>query len=572
MRAKLSLSFLIAAMAAISCEDDDCVDPNVCQQPGGGGQGGHSDQGGSGGQGGESGSATLDLLFVVDNSMSMPEKQKHLAASVTRLLDQVTNPPCVDAAGIVVNQPASPAEACPAGTARRHAPVRSLHAGVISSSLGALTTNQCDGAPTPNVGANDKAHLLDRGPAGTVETYQGQGFLAFDPDGAMSPAGEPSLATFSQRLSDLIVGAGGTGCGYEMPLEATYRFLVDPDPYDSLEQSGGYLTEVGTDDVLLAQRAAFLRPASALAIVLLTDENDCSLDPSGQGFLLFLSTPFYRSTSVCQTNPSDPCCTSCALPIPQGCSPDPTCGAQGGAGAEKYTLAEDHPSLRCWEQKRRYGVDFLLPPARYVNALSQPAIDPTRPDLVGTSTANPLLSGGRAPSAISLMVLAGAPWQDVASDPLDPASALLTSAELEQAQQWPWLLGSDPFVDESIVPRSGSSPATGHDVSLDNPINGGDRIIGANDDLQYACIFPLGTPVTGEASECSSCIPPCDNPICNGTTQIASPVRPGTRLFSVARGLGDAGVPASACPSDTSDPYRPAMDALAARIAQTLSN
>jgi hypothetical protein len=35
------------------------------------------------------------------------------------------------------------------------------------------------------------------------------------------------------------------------------------------------------DEVLLARRAAFLRPDSLVAIVMLTDENDCSMVPGG---------------------------------------------------------------------------------------------------------------------------------------------------------------------------------------------------------------------------------------------------------------------------------------------------
>jgi len=32
----------------------------------------------------------------------------------------------------------------------------------------------------------------------------------------------------------MVLGAGQTGCGYESQLESWYRFLVDPDPYQSI--------------------------------------------------------------------------------------------------------------------------------------------------------------------------------------------------------------------------------------------------------------------------------------------------------------------------------------------------
>ena len=68
---------------------------------------------------------------------------------------------------------------------------------------------------------------------------------------------------------------GEFGCGYEMPLEAMNRFLVDPVPYQSLLQTNDGQMPVGIDQVVLDQRAAFLRPDSIVGVVLLSDENDC---------------------------------------------------------------------------------------------------------------------------------------------------------------------------------------------------------------------------------------------------------------------------------------------------------
>jgi hypothetical protein len=55
----------------------------------------------------------VDLLFVVDNSISMAEEQQVLASSVEKLLRGMINPPCVDSGGGVVEEPASPEETCP---------------------------------------------------------------------------------------------------------------------------------------------------------------------------------------------------------------------------------------------------------------------------------------------------------------------------------------------------------------------------------------------------------------------------------------------------------------------------
>src|SRR5690606_34911711 len=126
------------------------------------------------------------------------------------------------------------------------------------------------------------------------------------------------------------VGATGeNGCGFEAPLEAWYRFLVDPDPYASIVLGDNFRSmPQGSDDVVKAQREAFLRPHGLVAIVMLTDENDCSAMDGGSGAYnnasyghLITSTrlpadsrELYRmpiSTEVCETNPNDKCCFSC---------------------------------------------------------------------------------------------------------------------------------------------------------------------------------------------------------------------------------------------------------------------
>src|SRR5690606_448532 len=78
----------------------------------------------------------LDLLFVVDNSLSMADKQKVLAKTLPDVLARLISPSCVDREGAIVSRPASSAEACPQGTAREFEPVGDLHVGVISTSLG----------------------------------------------------------------------------------------------------------------------------------------------------------------------------------------------------------------------------------------------------------------------------------------------------------------------------------------------------------------------------------------------------------------------------------------------------
>lgn len=95
-------------------------------QGGTAGTAGGGTDGGAGGTDGSSGppaigsqkSSKLDLLLVVDNSASMADKQALLSASSGDLIRRLINPPCVDAAGAVVDQPSSGTDSCSSGERR----------------------------------------------------------------------------------------------------------------------------------------------------------------------------------------------------------------------------------------------------------------------------------------------------------------------------------------------------------------------------------------------------------------------------------------------------------------------
>jgi hypothetical protein len=534
----------------------------------------------------------VDLVLVVDNSISMADKQALLAPSIARLLSDLVSPPCLASDGTpVAAQPATPVEACPAGSARKMAPVENLHLGVISSSLGALGGDICDGSGSAAADANDRAHLVTRAAGGgTVSTYQDLGFLAWDPNGALDPPGESDFGALVQKATELVTGVGEVGCGYEMPLEATARFLVDPTPYDRIEQdANGQIGPVGVDDVLLAQRAAFLRPDSLVAVVLLSDENDCSIDLAKQPEVVLGAHPMFRARAECAIDPNDACCSSCGLPTPEGCAADPLCESD-----PFLAPTEDSVNLRCHDQKRRYGVDFKYPTKRYARAFSDVMIDPASSTLgaaEGGGVENPLFAGGaRLPKHVLFTSIVGVPWQDLAHDPSDPTSPLKSTSELESDGTWSNLLGAngsgptDPFMIESTSPRTGTSPVTGESVSAANSINGGDRPLTISDaDLEYVCTFALETPAEG-GTDCSWCEgDTCDNPICDGTTQIGAKAYPGGRQLEIVRALGDRGIAASICapsaatagsggttPVGTVTAYAASMRSLETRIAAEL--
>ncbi len=97
-----------------------------------------------------------------------------------------------------------------------------------------------------------------------VPTWNNTNFLYWDPGQQGSPPGELSLTSLSATAAILVSGANQNGCGFESSLEAWYRFLVDPAPYDRIvpvdcesqqpDPAGECRAPEGVDSILLAQR------------------------------------------------------------------------------------------------------------------------------------------------------------------------------------------------------------------------------------------------------------------------------------------------------------------------------
>lgn len=176
--------------------------------------------------------------------------------------------------------------------------------------------------------------------------------------------------------------------------------------------------------------------------------------------------------------------------------------------------------------------------------------------------------------------------------------ALRRGGQLAQNGTWDVILGdpangflpSDPLMLESTATRIGTNPVTGDALvgigpnDPTQPINGKEYTITAKDDLQYACVFGLGSCNTAAdcgdsglqcignrcARDCSDPnLPACDcasaandNPLCFdggafGQVQYAAKAYPGVRELAVIRALGGQGVAASICPAQTMDAGAP---------------
>ncbi|MBN2195791.1 MAG: hypothetical protein JW751_23435 [Polyangiaceae bacterium] len=460
----------------------------------------------------------IDLLFVIDNSISMADKQEFLRQAVPQMLTRLLNPDCEYSDGRLEPKPIG--STCPAGSAEEFQPVKNMHIGIVTSSLGGHGGIACSPAASGSwrPDQNDNGQLIGSVRANAdgspLPQFNGTGFLAWDVRREGVAGAETDLNSLVTNFTTMVAATGETGCGYEATLEGFYRFLIDPQPPVEVVQSGSASVAQGINTTVLAQRAQFLRPDSLVAIVILTDENDCSVRDDGPGYFVAgasATARLPRGTDVCALSPNDPCCRSCALSEaapPDGCQP---LGSDPGCTKPDYTNIEEHPNLRCYEQKRRFGIDFLYPTYKYVRALQDSQIygracqgdpdcvtDPTNPaapvgrcEDAGSGIrlcrfTNPLMADNAnypeliARSTSDLVYLAGivgVPWQDIATaetlgsaTDLEYLPASAGAGEDSLMSRWSYILGdpatgeypADPFMWESVTPRL---PGTPHAIS-----------------------------------------------------------------------------------------------------------
>ncbi|MBN1609397.1 MAG: hypothetical protein JW940_22390, partial [Polyangiaceae bacterium] len=439
-------------------------------------------------------------------------------------------------------------------------PVPDVHSGVVTSSMGGHGNAEF----CYKVMEDDHAHLLTQElrngidpPVTVPATYQNAGFLNWDnrPEGdprKANPQGTSDLNALTADFTGIITAVGEDGCGYEASLEAWYRFLIDPNPPAAVgfdPNSNMTVRSPEADATILAQRKAFLRPDSLVAIVMLTDENDCSIADANYGWLAS-QTKIDKGTAKCAENPNDECCTFCGYQeAPANCpvlSSDPGCA----------TGKDDATNVRCWDQKRRFGIDFLYPTSRYSTGLDSIELCPNSdfgdsdcqcrrakelgiPCSPGKPIRNPLYTdlqhsgdvivpAEREPGLVFLAGIVGVPWQDLATDETRDVAGQLAykrateldwglfyGAEVNMQADPPRPLAvkpTDALMWESTTPRTdgpahpltGIAPAPPEAQPDANPINGHEWSPVNNEDLEYACIFDLAPVLGGQARDCTA--------------------------------------------------------------------
>lgn len=187
----------------------------------------------------------VDMIWVVDNSNSMAQEQNNLAINFPVLVDALTNPPDADGDGEL-----------------DFPPLMDLRIGIVTTDLGVGSNEGVIGC---DAGTGEEGNFVTEaratmGPCMGV-TSSAPGWLQFDgtdPDG------------FTEEFA-CIAQLGTDGCGLEQQLEASLLAVQGA-------QGTGHPNE------------GFLRSDSLVAIVYVTDEDDCSASDDA----IFAGTPDAR--------------------------------------------------------------------------------------------------------------------------------------------------------------------------------------------------------------------------------------------------------------------------------------
>jgi hypothetical protein len=167
----------------------------------------------------ESVNRNIDILFVIDNSLSMAPLQAHLNENFPRFMDVLENLP----------------DGLP-----------NVHIAVVSTDMGAGTGIQ-------SCGGNGNAGVFQYSPHSpcTDTTLGGATYIVNDNGQANYTA--PELSTVFTCIANI----GDTGCGFEQILLSASRAL-------------------GGDGYQPAENAGFLRRDAYLGIIFIANEDDCS--------------------------------------------------------------------------------------------------------------------------------------------------------------------------------------------------------------------------------------------------------------------------------------------------------
>ncbi|MBW2260772.1 MAG: hypothetical protein JRG91_02280, partial [Deltaproteobacteria bacterium] len=173
----------------------------------------------------------VDVLLVIDNSMSMAEEQAELAEKFPTLVRSLLDPPLDPVTGL-----------------REHVAVHDIHIGVVSTDMG-----------TGGYSVETCSDPID-GDNGELQHFPNPSLPGCDPSYPtfVSNGGEHDAGTLDwlSTAFGCIATLGIDGCGFEQQLKASAKALID-------HREGA--------------NAGFLRRDSILVVLFVTDEEDCSV-------------------------------------------------------------------------------------------------------------------------------------------------------------------------------------------------------------------------------------------------------------------------------------------------------
>jgi hypothetical protein len=242
----------------------------------------------------QSGVSDVDLLFVIDNSGSMASEQLKLAEQLPKLVRVLTSGDRY--AGVPESQiPAEDRDP----KKRMFTPVKTMHLGVVSTNMGGIdgpTGSQeailsCDGLGDDGVlqkstdvavngvyakasefpGYPKDAEVLAPRPECDINGLQKyQEYDSTDPDDTP----EATAEAFS-----CVSALGVRGCPFEQQLEAMWKALAPP---SGLGDDDLYKFLNGTKGQGERANEGFLREEAILAVIIVSDEEDCSITDDGK--------------------------------------------------------------------------------------------------------------------------------------------------------------------------------------------------------------------------------------------------------------------------------------------------
>jgi hypothetical protein len=175
-------------------------------------------------------SRKVDILFVIDDSPSMLDKQTNLKANFPNFIN-------------VLN------------TIQGGLP--DVHIGVVTSDLG---SSGADGVTAPGIGGSAQGSCNGTGKNGALQTYgttlvTGK-YISDAPPTTMGGMRQVNYTGPLTAAFQAIASAGANGCGFEQHIEAAKRALQPSN----------------------TANAGFLRSDAFLAIIIIGDEDDCSME------------------------------------------------------------------------------------------------------------------------------------------------------------------------------------------------------------------------------------------------------------------------------------------------------